>query len=514
MPHRPAHRNPWSVLAVLCLANFLILLDTTIVNTAAPHIMAELRTPVDGALWVLNGYLLAFASLLITFGRLGDRVGPRRVFVIGLAVFTVASVWCASSRHTGELVAARVLQGVGAAALLPQALVLISAVFPPQRRGAAFGIFTAVAGVAAVSGPTLGGLLVTEAGWQSIFYLNVPVGLAGLLLAVRYLPRLRPDRAHRFDAVGVALATGGLLAIVFGLIEGQRYAWGRVLGPVGIPHVLVAGVVLLALFVRWERRAAEPLLPLDLFGDRNFTIATVLTAISSLALYGFLFVFVLETQNMLGMSPLASGLAALPWTLTLSAVAPVAGRLADRVGGRILLVVGLALQAVGVLGVALLPGPSSSWRTFAGPLVAIGVGMGLSIAPTTTEAMRRITPRRAGAASGLLNTARQAGAALGAALIGAVLQNRLPDSTHRAAFHDGFATASRPALSVVAGVLFAGAGLAAAMRRHPRAPTPIDSWEQVAPNATSKVTNMQPDPYSGLAGAVDSGEPDAYLRSQ
>ncbi|MFJ6194999.1 MFS transporter [Micromonospora sp. NPDC092111] len=499
---------------MLCLANFLILLDTTIVNTAAPHIMAALHTPVDGALWVLNGYLLAFASLLITFGRLGDRVGPRRVFVVGLAVFSVASVWCALSRDTGELVAARVLQGIGAAALLPQALVLISAVFPAHRRGAAFGIFTAVAGVAAVSGPTLGGLLVTAAGWQSVFYLNVPVGLAGLLLAARYLPRVRPARAHRFDAVGVALATGGLLAIVFGLVEGQRYAWDRVLGPVGIPHILVAGVALLVLFVWWERRAAEPLLPLDLFGDRNFTVATVLTVISSFALYGFLFVFVLETQNMLGMSPLASGLAALPWTVTLSAVAPVAGRLADRVGGRILLMAGLAVQAVGVLGVAVLPGPSSSWRTFAGPLVAIGVGMGLSIAPTTTEAMRGIIPQRAGAASGLLNTARQAGAALGAALIGAVLQNRLPDSTHRAAFRDGFATASRPALAVVAGVLLAGAGLAAAMRRRPRVPVRPARREGVAQTATSKMTNVQPGPYTGLAGAVDSGEPDAHLRSQ
>lgn len=464
MPGRPADRGPWSVLVVLCLANFLVLLDTTIVNTAVPEIMTSLHLDVDLVVWVLNGYLLAFACLLITFGRLGDRLGPRAVFVAGLVVFSLACALCGLSGRGGELVAARVLQGVGAAALLPQALVLISLIFPADRRGAAFGIFTAVAGIAAVSGPTLGGLLVTEVGWRSVFYLNVPVGVVGLVLAVRLVPDLRPTRPQRFDPVGVLLATGALVGVVFGLVEGERYGWGRVAGPVTIARIMIASGLLLWLFIRWERRHPEPLVPLDLFADRTFRVATVLTMINSFALHGFLFVFVLETQAMLGMSPLMSGVTALPWTLTLSAVAPVAGRLTDRVGGRSLLIVGLTGQALGVLALARV-GPSG-WTAFPLPLAVIGLGMGLSIAPTTTEAMRGVPAHRAGAASGVLNTARQAGAALGAALIAAVLQNRALSLVHQtAAGRAGFVTASRPALALVALVLLAGAGLAALLTR-------------------------------------------------
>ncbi|RKR86896.1 EmrB/QacA subfamily drug resistance transporter [Micromonospora pisi] len=420
--------NPWAALAVLCLGNFLILLDTSIVNTAAPALMASLDTGIDEVLWVLNGYLLALASLLIVFSRLGDLLGPRRVFVGGLGLFAIASVLCGMAYSPGQLIAARVLQGVGAAALLPQALVLISMIFAPQRRGAAFGIFTAVAGVAAVSGPTLGGLVVTELGWQWIFFVNVPLAVGGIVAARRLVPDLRTPSPRSFDAVGVLLATTGLFALVYGLIEGERHRWGTVAGPVTIPVVLSAALLLLAAFVWWERRQAEPLVPLTLFRDRNFTIATAITLITSFALYGFLLVFVIETQVTLGMSPLASGLAALPWTLTLSAVAPVAGRLTDRVGGRVLLMAGLAVYALGVAGVALLPTREWTGWSYAWVLVAVGLGMGVAIAPTTTEAMRGIEPGRAAAASGVLNTARQVGAALGAAVIGALLQNRLVDA--------------------------------------------------------------------------------------
>ena len=428
-------RNPWSALAVLCLANFLILLDTSIVNTAAPNIMSSLDMTVDTVLWVFNGYLLAFAALLIFFGRLGDRLGPRTVFLGGLVLFTAASVLCGLSTSATGLVLARVLQGVGAAALLPQALVMISVIFPADRRGAAFGLFTAVAGVAAVSGPTLGGLLVTAVGWQSIFYLNVVPGLLGLVLTRQFIPDLPPSRPagggrQRFDLFGVVLATTGLSGLVFGLVEGERYGWGRVIGPVAIGHILIVSVLVLVGFVVWERVAPQPLLPLGLFADRTFTVGTLLTVLSSFALYGFLFVFVLETQTLLGLSPLASGLAALPWTVTLSATAPVAGRLTDRIGGRTLLVGGLAIQALGVAGVALVSGPEATWLDFFAPLVVVGLGMGLTIAPTTTESMRGVAADRAGAASGVLNTARQVGAALGAALIGAVLQNRLLSSLH------------------------------------------------------------------------------------
>jgi EmrB/QacA subfamily drug resistance transporter len=442
--------NPWRALIVLCVANFLVVLDTSIVNTAAPDIMVSLGAGIDQVLWVLNGYLLAFAALLIVFGRLGDLVGPRTLFVGGMAVFTTASILCGLSTAVGPLVAARVGQGVGAAMLVPQALVLIAGIFPAARRGMAFGMFTAVAGVAAVSGPTLGGLMVTDWGWESIFFLNAPVGVLGIVFTLRFVPPLRrvPAAHPRFDVVGVLLASAGLTGVVYGLVEGDRHGWGTISGVIGIPLVFGVSALLIALFVLWERRTPAPLVPLDLFRDRQYSIAAVITLVLSFALYGFLLVFVLETQTVFGMSPLMSGVTALPWTLVLSALAPVAGRLTDRIGGRIPLVVGLGAYTAGLLWMTRVPG------TFALPLVVIGIGQGLTFAPATTEALRRIPPHRTGAASGVLNTARQVGAALGAAVTGAVLQGS----------GEPVPAASRTALTVVAGVVLAGGALALFMR--------------------------------------------------
>ncbi|MEH1101395.1 DHA2 family efflux MFS transporter permease subunit [Micromonospora sp. CPCC 205561] len=429
----PRAVNPWAALLVLCLGNFLILLDTSIVNTAVPDMMRSLDTGIDSMLWVLNGYLLALASLLIVAGRLGDLFGPRTVFMAGMAVFAVASVLCGAAQTPGQLVAARVVQGVGAAALLPQALVLISGIFPAARRGAAFGIFTAVAGVAAVSGPTLGGLVITRLGWEWIFYLNVPLSAAGVALAWWLVPDLRSPRPRRVDLVGVLLATAALVGLMYALIEGERHDWGAVYGPVGIPVILAASALCAAVFVLRERRQGEPLVPPGLFRLPNYAPATMVTLVASFGLYGFLLLFVIETQALLGMSPLESGLAALPWTLVLSAVAPVAGRLTDRIGGRRLLTGGLAVYALGVLGMALLVTPRSTAGTFVVPLIAVGIGMGATIAPTTTEAMRHVPADLAGAAAGVLNTARQVGGALGAAVVGAVLQHRLADTLPEAA---------------------------------------------------------------------------------
>jgi EmrB/QacA subfamily drug resistance transporter len=522
---RTQSRNPWLALLVLCLGNFAILLDTTIVNTAAPRIMSTLGANIDDMLWVINAYLLAFAALLILFGRLGDLVGPRNAFVAGLVLFNAASAFCGLAHSPTQLIVARVAQGMGAAMLTPQALVLISAIFPAERRGGAFGIFSAVTGIAAVSGPTLGGLLVTNLSWPWIFYLNLPIGLAGIVLSFLLVPDLRPGSRHRLDAVGVLLASAGLLAVMFGLIEGQRYNWGTVSGALSIPLIIGFGVLLLIGFVAWESRHPEPLVPLRLFRVRNFTLATVINVAVSFALFGFLIAFVLATQTVLGMSPLLSGLTALPMTVTLSAFAPVAGRLTDRVGGRRLLLVGLTTYALGIAGLAWVLSGSATTTTFLLPLIVAGAGMGFVFAPMTTEAMRDITPQMSGAASGVLNTARQIGSALGAAVVGAVLQNRLlaamdADATRRSAelpaqfrtefvrsFHEAahrglalgtgqtggialpadlpaplaarvqglihdifvsaFLNAARPALAVVVGVLLAAAVCAALMvRRH------------------------------------------------
>jgi len=535
--------NPWHILAVLCVANFLILLDTTIVNAALPDVQRSLDAGIDEALWVLNGYLLAFASLLIVFGRLGDAIGPRRVFVAGLGLFTVASALCGVAAGADDLVWARVLQGVGAAALLPQALVLITATFPAHRRGAAFGIFTAVAGVASVSGLVVGGVLVTELGWRSVFFLSVPVGVAGIVAALRLVPAVAPARRHRLDPVGVLLATAGLSGVAYVLVEGPRHDWGTVTGLVSIPAVAALAVVCLVLFVLWERRQPEPLLPMGLFRDRNFTIAVAIALVTYFALFGVLLVLTLQLQSMLGMSPAMAGVAGLPLVLALSAVAPLAGRLTDRLGGRTLLVAGLAVYAVGVVMLALLPTTSSTALAFLLPLLVIGIGTGLTIAPSTAEAMGEIAPNQAGAAAGVLNTARQVGAVLGTAVIGAVLQNRLtgalrveaservmglPDPARAPyllgfdtaaerglqlggsvavppdlspsvaaqftrlvhdAFGQAFLAAGRPTLFVVAAVLLFGSALAALMPRPTPAPvvlpTPAEpAWRPHAPIPT------------------------------
>src|ERR1700731_2755215 len=271
---RPAQaRNEWLVLVFLSLGFFMILLDTTIVNIAIPAMISGLHSSLDQILWVLNAYLLVYAVLLITAGRLGDYFGQRRLFMIGLLVFTVASALCGLAQDGNQLVAARILQGVGGAILTPQTLSIITVIFPPERRGAAFGVWGGVAGVAAVTGPTLGGFLVTYINWRWIFFVNLPVGLIALAGAFLVVPDIRPGLRHRLDIIGVVLASAGLFGIVFGLVEGQRYDWGAIWGPITIPEIIAGGVVILALFVVFEGFQAEPLLPLGLFGDRNFSVA-------------------------------------------------------------------------------------------------------------------------------------------------------------------------------------------------------------------------------------------------
>src|SRR6202521_1751331 len=274
-----ARRNPWIVLVVLVTGFFMIMLDTTIVNVAIPAMSAGLNTTLDQILWVLNAYILVYAVLLITAGRLGDLYGQRNLFAAGLAIFTLASALCGFSQDSNQLIAARVLQGVGGALLVPQTLAMLTTLFPPERRGAAFGIWAGVAGLATLAGPTVGGAIVTYIDWRWIFFVNVPIGVAALGATFAIIPDVRPGRRHGWDIVGVILATVGLFGVVFGLIEGQRYNWGQIGSyPVTIPEVIIAGAVLLIAFVIWERFQAEPLVPLSLFEERNFAVANWIAA--------------------------------------------------------------------------------------------------------------------------------------------------------------------------------------------------------------------------------------------
>jgi len=447
-----ARTNPWLVLLVLTSGFFMIMLDTTIVNVAIPAMSTGLNTTLDQILWVLNAYVLVYAVLLITAGRLGDLYGQRTLFAIGLLIFTVASALCGLSQTSGQLIAARVLQGVGGALLTPQTLAILTSIFPPERRGAAFGIWGGVAGLATVAGPTVGGAVITYIDWRWIFYINVPIGIAALIATFAVIPDIRAGRRHGWDVLGIILATGGLFAIVFGLIEGERYSWGQIESyPITIPEVLAAGVVLIVLFLIWERFQTEPLLPLSLFQDRNFAVANWIAAAISFGMLSMFLPFTIYLQSARGFSALVAGLTLAPMSLTSMVTAPFAGRFADKVGGKYILMAGIALFTIGMGSIAFVAGPDSTWINFLAPAIVAGLGIGMTFAPMTTVAMRNIEPRVAGAASGVLNTIRQLGAAIGSAVVGALLQYNLSNTLHDqavkhaselpAAFRDQFVNA-------------------------------------------------------------------------
>jgi EmrB/QacA subfamily drug resistance transporter len=426
-----AQSNPWLVLVVLTTGFFMILLDTTIVNVAIPAMSAGLNTTLDQILWVLNAYILVYAVLLITAGRLGDLYGQRNLFALGLLVFTVASALCGLSQNVTELILARILQGVGGALLTPQTLAIIASLFPPERRGAAFGIWGAAAGLATVTGPTVGGAIITYINWRWIFFINVPIGIGALIATFAIIPDLRPGRRHGWDIVGVILATTGLFAIVFGLIEGQRYNWGQITSYViTIPELIGVGAVLIVLFIIWERFQTEPLVPLSLFEDRNFAVANWIAAAISFGMLSLFLPITIYLQSVRDFTALQAGLTLAPMSLTSMVVAPFAGRFADRIGGKYILMTGITVFAIGTASLTFVAGPDSTWINFLLPAIIAGAGMGMTFAPMTTVAMRNISPRMAGAASGVLNTTRQLGAAIGSAVVGALLQSHLATALH------------------------------------------------------------------------------------
>jgi len=424
---RKFHGNPWAVLLVVSLGFFMTLLDLTIVNIAIPNLITKLHASLDDVLWVINAYALVLAVLVITAGRLGDLVGPRIMFTSGIAVFTAASAACGLAPSPGWLIAFRAVQGLGAAMLMPQTLTIITNTFPPERRGAAFGVWGAVAGVATIAGPTLGGLLVTAFDWRWIFFVNLPIGIIVLLITPVIIPELRLGRKHRIDVWGVVLASAALLAICYGLVEGQKYNWGTIKGFISIPLILGVGVVLLLVFllVQWLTQDREPLVPFKLFRDRNYSVVNWVSGVLAIGMMGIFLPLTIYFQSVLGFSALKAGLVMAPASLMSMFVAPVAGRTTDKIGGKYILMSGLTLFGIGMGWLALIAQPDSSWPTFLAPLIVAGIGMGCIFAPMVTVAMRNIDPRVAGAASGVLNTIRQVGLVIGTATVGALLQNRL-----------------------------------------------------------------------------------------
>jgi EmrB/QacA subfamily drug resistance transporter len=427
--------NPWIAVTVLNLGLFMTLLDVTIVNVAIPRLVDDVHASLDQAAWVSNAYVLALAVLLVTAGRLGDLYGPRRIFMVGTAVFAAASALCGLADSAPVLIAARAVQGIGAALVTPQPLAVVTALFPPERRGAAFSVNGIVGGLATLAGPLVGGVLVTHLSWQWVFYVNVPLGLVSLAATRSLVPDVRTGRRHRLDATGVVLATLALLPLVFGLTEGPRYAWGTITSYLSVPLLLGAGGVLLILFAvqQARRQSAEPLVLFALFKERDFTLMTAAGAGLQLGFIGFLLPFTLYLQSVLGLSALQAGLATAPSAVVNMALSPVFGRWADRRGAREILGGGLLAFAAGVVLLARTAAVDREAWAFVPAMLVIGVGYAATFGPLITKAMSAVPPARAGAASGMLNTSRQMGAVLGSAVVTAVLQNRLAAALSREA---------------------------------------------------------------------------------
>jgi len=430
--HTSARANPWAVLGVLMLGSFMSLLDLTIVNIAIPSILDGLHASLDQILWVLNAYSLLFAVLLITAGRLGDIFGPRTLFALGLTVFTIGSAASGFAHDATWLIIARAVQGLGAALMSPQGLPFITSLFPAERRGGPFAAMGMISGVAVLAGPTLGGFIVTHVGWRWIFFLNVPIGLVTLTLALLLIPDLRPGRSHRLDLAGVALVTIGLLGVVFGLIEGQRYNWGTVWGAITIPEIIGTGVLVLLLFLLTQarRQDREPLVPFAVFRDRNFTLMTLVLAALGFAMLGLFLPLTIYYQSVLGLSALAAGLTIAPQPLAMMVSSPIAAGLAQRVNGKYLLIPGLVLFAAGMAYIDWQAHAGSSRWSFLPGLIVSGIGLGFTWVPVFSLATRDLRPELAGVASGLVSTIQELGGVLASAAIGALLQNRLALALH------------------------------------------------------------------------------------
>jgi EmrB/QacA subfamily drug resistance transporter len=396
-------------------AGFMAALDNLVVTTALPSIRAHLGGGLSDLEWTVNAYTLTFAVLMMLGAALGDRFGRRRLFIIGLALFTASSLAAALAPGIGELIAARAAQGVGAALLAPVSLTLLTSAVPPAKRGLAFGAWGAVNGMAVAMGPLIGGTVVEHLSWQWIFALNVPIGLALLPLARLRLSESRGANS-RLDIPGTALASAGLFGIVYALIRGNADGWTS--APV-LSGLLVGGL-LMVVFVVWELRTDAPLLPMRLFRNRAFAAVNSASILMSLGMFGSIFLLSQFLQNAQGYSPMEAGVRMLPWTAMPMIAAPLAGMLADRIGGRIIIATGLALQAAGLVWFAVIAAAQMSYVSQIPALVLSGVGMGLFFAPITTVLMASVDPKEQGVASGANNALREIGGALGIAVLASV----------------------------------------------------------------------------------------------
>ena len=430
-----SRQRRYVVLAICCLSLFIVGMDTTIVNVALPSIGHDFNAPVSGLQWTIDAYTLVIASLLMLSGSTGDRIGRRRVFQLGLVVFTLGSLACSLAPSLGWLIAFRALQAVGGSMLNPVAMSIITNTFTdPKERAQAIGLWGSVFGMSMALGPVIGGALVDSVGWRGVFWVNIPVGVAAVILTALFVPESKAARARRLDPLGQVLVIVLLVTLSYGIIEGPSYGWGSA----RILATFAVAVAALALFLCYEPRRVEPLVDLRFFRSRPFSGAAVSAVSAMAALGGFLFLITLYLQDVRGYRPLIAGLFLLPMALAIAASAPVAGRVTGSRGSRIPLVIaGIGLIAGGLMFTRL-SDSSAAWYVLLSGLV-LGIGMGWVNAPITNNAVSGMPRSQAGVASGIASTSRQVGSSLGVAIMGSVLAANLHGS-----MRTGFAAATRP----------------------------------------------------------------------
>jgi len=446
----------WWTLGAVSFGLFMIMLDNTVVNVALPSIQRDLHMQLSELEWIVSGYALTFAALMLIGGKLADAYGRRLIFVLGIGVFTAASLACGLASSGDALIGARVAQGVGAAMMNPATLSIITVTFPAKQRGTAIGLWAGVSALALALGPLVGGLLTEHAGWNWIFFINVPVGALAIAASFLFIDESRDETHERLDIPGLVSSGVGLFALTYGLIEANNYGWGsaRIVG------AFVVAAISLVVFVLLERHRRAPMLDLTLFRNRTYVGANLAMLLVALAMFGVFFFVSLYMQNVLGYSAVEAGAAFLPMTVLIILIAPLAGRASDRWGSRWLITGGMVLLAVQLAYFSQLSDDATFWVLLPA-LVLGGFGMSMTMTPSSAAAMRAVPVEKAGIGSAVLNACRQVGGSTGIALMGAIMASRLTSPPTTASFMDGFELA----LVVASVIALAGAITAAALIR-------------------------------------------------
>ena len=481
-----SRRRGWT-LAIVSIGLFMVVLDNLVVSVALPSIHRDLGASIQSLEWTVNAYTLSYAVFLLTGSALGDRLGRKQMFMFGIGVFTLSSAAAALAPSTGALIAARAVQGFGAAIATPLTLTLLADAYPPARRGMAIGVWSGVSGIAVALGPLVGGAVVQAASWHWIFWINVPIGLALLPLAAARLVESRGPNAS-LDLGGLALGSTGLFGIVFGLVRSQSLGWAS-------PSVLIsliAGTALVGAFIAYERRIEAPMLPMSFFAQRSFAVTNVVSLAMYFGMFGSIFFLSQFLQNVLHNSPLQAGVKLLVWTGATMVVSPLAGFFSERFGSRMFMAAGLGLQAVALGWLATLASVSQTYTSMIGPFILGGAGMALVFAPAANAVLASVRTDQAGQASGATNAIRELGGVLGVSVLATVFTSHGGYASPQA-----FVNGLTPAMWVGTAVLGAGALIALLL--------PFSTRATAAAQAEAEGAQAEPD--DRVASARNGGEP-------